>query len=130
VPLIHHFLHTLSPAGRQEIALTQDAVSFLTQYPWPGTVRELKNLCERMTVVHTGKEVDAAALSRLMEYHEPSRPLRIGRNGREDIERALAQAGGKMSRAAEILGIHRSTLWRKCRRLSRQNGGSEITGKP
>jgi transcriptional regulator of acetoin/glycerol metabolism len=36
----------------------------------------------------------------------------------EDIERALAQAGGKITRAAEILGVHRATLLRKCKRLS------------
>ena len=38
--------------------------------------------------------------------------------GMEDSERALAQAGGKITRAAEILGVHRATLWRKCKRLS------------
>jgi len=41
-----------------------------------------------------------------------------GPRGIEDIERALAQAGGKITRAAEILGVHRATLWRKCKRLS------------
>jgi PAS domain S-box-containing protein len=118
VPLMMQFLDTLSPSGHHGIAFTGDALSFLTQHPWPGNVRELRNLCERLTVVHTGKAVDAAFLTHLMEYRESTRPLRIGPRGMEDIERALAQAGGKISRAAEILGIHRATLWRKCKRLS------------
>jgi len=40
-----------------------------------------------------------------------------GPRGTEDIERALAQAGGKITRAAEILGVHRATLWRKSKRF-------------
>jgi len=43
-----------------------------------------------------------------MEYRESTRPLRSGSRSVEDIERALAQAGGKITRAAEILGVHRA----------------------
>lgn len=118
VPLMLQFLDTLSPSGHHGIVFSGDALSFLTQYPWPGNVRELRNLCERLTVVHTGKTVDAAFLTHLMEYWDSTQPLRSGSKGMEDIERALAQAGGKITRAAEILGIHRATLWRKCKRLS------------
>ena len=81
-------------------------------------MRELKNLCERLTVVHTGKTVDAAFLTHLMEYWDSTQPLGSGLKGREDIERALAQARGKIIRPAEILGVHRATLWPKCKRLS------------
>jgi len=118
VPLMLQFLETLSPSGHHGIVFSGDALSFLTQYPWPGNVRELRNLCERLTVVHTGKIVDAAFLTHLMEYREPTQRLHSGPRGMEDIERALAQAGGKITRAAEILGVHRATLWRKCKRLS------------
>lgn len=118
VPLMQRFLHTLSPSGHHGIVFSGDATAFLTRYPWPGNVRELRNLCERLTVVHTGKTVDAAFLTNLMEYRESARPLRSGPGGIEDIERALAQAGGKITRAAEILGVHRATLWRKCKRLA------------
>jgi PAS domain S-box-containing protein len=118
VPLTLQFLDILSPSGHHGIVLSGDALSFLTQYPWPGNVRELRNLCERLTVVHTGKTVDAAFLTHLMEYWYSTQPLRSGSKGMEDIERALAQAGGKITRAAEILGVHRATLWRKCKRLS------------
>jgi PAS domain S-box-containing protein len=118
VPLMYDFLGVPSAGGHHGIAFSGDALSFLTQYPWPGNVRELRNLCERLTVVHTGKTVDVAFLTHLMEYWDSTQPLRSGPKGMEDIERALAQAGGKITRAAEILGVHRATLWRKCKRLS------------
>jgi len=95
VPLMLQFLDTLSPSGNHGIVFSGDALSFLTQYPWPGNVRELRNLCERLTVVHTGKTVDAAFLTHLMEYRESTQPLRSGPTGMEEIERALAQAGGR-----------------------------------
>jgi PAS domain S-box-containing protein len=123
MPLMLHFLDTLSPSGRHGIVFSGDAPPFLTQYPWPGNVRELRNLCERLTVVHTGNPVDAAFLTHLMEYRESTRPPRVGPKDMEDIERALAQAGGKITRAAEILGVHRATLWRRCKRLSRGEKG-------
>lgn len=122
VPLIHHFLNSLPPATHQTLSIAEDATLLVTQYPWPGNVRELKNLCERLTVVQAGKVVNAAVLSRLMEYRDPaSRPHHRPRDA-EDIERAMAEAGGKVRRAAEILGIHRATLWRKRRRLSQKKG--------
>jgi transcriptional regulator of acetoin/glycerol metabolism len=71
-----------------------------------------------LAVVHTGKTVNAPFLTYLMEYRESTRPFRSGPNGMEDIERPLAQAGGKITRAADILDIHRATLWRKCKHLS------------
>jgi PAS domain S-box-containing protein len=122
LPLMMLFLDSLSPSGRHGIVFSDDAPSFLTRHPWPGNVRELRNLCERLTVVHTGKTVDAAFLTHLMEYRESARPPRGGSRDVEDIERALALAGGKITRAAEILGVHRATLWRRCRRLSAAKG--------
>jgi transcriptional regulator with PAS, ATPase and Fis domain len=122
MPLMWHFLDMLSPSKRDRFVFSEDAPPFLLQYPWPGNVRELRNLCERLTVVRTGRTVDAAFLTRLLEWREPSRPPRSGPKEMEDIERALAQAGGKVGRAAEILGVHRATLWRRCRRLSRTGG--------
>ncbi len=123
LPLMQRFLGNLSPSGRHGIVLSGDATSFLAQYPWPGNVRELRNLCERLTVVHAGKTVDAAFLTHLLEYRESMRPPPGVPKGMEDVERALAQAGGKIARAAEILGVHRATLWRKRKRHSSAKHG-------
>jgi transcriptional regulator, propionate catabolism operon regulatory protein len=118
LPLMMQFLSAHSPSGHHGIAFTDDALSFLTQYPWPGNVRELKNLCERLIVLNNGKPVDASSLSRLMEYCESARTLGTRPKDLGDIEGVIAQAGGNMNRAAEMLGIHRATLWRKRKLLS------------
>ncbi|RJR39662.1 MAG: sigma-54-dependent Fis family transcriptional regulator [Desulfobacteraceae bacterium] len=123
VPLMNHFLAAFSVPVSKEFELEREAISFLGRYPWPGNVRELRNLCERLNVVHAGKSVDAAVLSRLMAYSEPACAIRTGKTGLKDIESAIAQAGGKVSKAAEILGIHRATLWRKRKRSSLRSKG-------
>ncbi len=124
MPLTWHFLDTLFPRDRRRFVFSEDAPPFLTRYPWPGNVRELRNLCERLSVVRTGRTVDAAFLRHLLEYREAaSTPPRSGPPEMEEIERAMARAGGKVGRAAEMLGIHRSTLWRRTMRLSRAKNG-------
>jgi transcriptional regulator with PAS, ATPase and Fis domain len=119
LPLMRHALDALSSTGHHGIVFTDDALAFLVQSPWSGNVRELRNLCERLVVVSAGNTVDAAFLSHLMEYAEPTRSLRVGSKSGEEIEWALVEARGNVNRAAEILGIHRATLWRKRKRLSR-----------
>ena len=119
LPLMHHFLDTLSPGGAHGIVFSDDALSFLVQSAWSGNVRELRNLCERLVVVCSGESVDAAFLSHLMESAEPTRPMPAGSRSSADVEWALAEARGSVRRAAEILGIHRATLWRRRQRLGR-----------
>ncbi len=123
MPLMWHFLDTLFPRDRRRFVFSEDAPPFLTQYPWPGNVRELRNLCERLSVVRTGRTVDAAFLGHLLEYRESAAAARSGPPGMEEIERAMARAGGKVGRAAEMLGVHRSTLWRRTMRLARGKTG-------
>jgi transcriptional regulator with PAS, ATPase and Fis domain len=119
LPLMHHFLNTLSPEAAHGVVFTDDALSVLVHAPWPGNVRELRNLCERLVVVCSGESVDAAFLSHLMESAEPTRPMPAGSRSSADVEWALAEARGSVRRAAEILGIHRATLWRRRQRLGR-----------
>lgn len=124
MPLMWHFLDMLFPRDRRRFVFSEDAPPFLTRHPWPGNVRELRNLCERLSVVRTGRTVDAAFLGHLLEYRESATaPPRSGPPGAEEIERTIVRAGGKVGRAAGMLGVHRSTLWRRLRRLSRPKTG-------
>lgn len=119
IPLMYHFLNLFSSTNSLKFTFSNDAVSFLTNYSWPGNVRELRNLCERLTILlNDGEIIDLPLLKRIIEYQEPIQLSRNTLNSINDIHHALLQAGGKVSRAAEILGIHRTTLWRRIKRLS------------
>jgi DNA-binding NtrC family response regulator len=93
-------------------------------YDWPGNVRELENALERAAVVAGGGEIRAEHLpQRVLEAPTPQlvsdRPL--PNPAMEVIERAyiewvLQAEGGNKSRAAEVLGIDPSTLYRKLHR--------------
>jgi len=107
--------------------LTEDAKGALLAYDWPGNVRELENALERAVVLSKSTSIDLSALpDKLTEPRaEPLVAERAHPNPTLDvIERAyitwvLQSEGGNKTRAAEVLGIDPSTLYRK---LSRYEG--------
>ena len=107
--------------------LSQEAQGVLLAYDWPGNVRELENALERAVVLSKGDTIDLGALpEKLSERRaEPLVAERLHANPTLDvIERAyitwvLQSEGGNKTRAAEVLGIDPSTLYRK---LSRYEG--------
>src|SRR6266571_4270263 len=111
----------------QPKALAEDAKGALLAYDWPGNVRELENALERAVVLSKATTIDLAALpDKLTERRaEPLVADRPHTNPTLDvIERAyitwvLQSEGGNKTRAAEVLGIDPSTLYRK---LSRYEG--------
>src|SRR5256885_82587 len=111
----------------QPKALAEDAKVALLAYDWPGNVRELENALERAVVLSKATTIDLAALpAKLTERRaEPLLADRPHTNPTLDvIERAyitwvLQSEGGNKTRAAEVLGIDPSTLYRK---LSRYEG--------
>ena len=113
-PLVHHYLR-----GR---AIAPDALALLTAYPWPGNVRELRNAIERATTLVPAGEVRAADLPPRIREAGRAAALVAGASRRQatlrDLEREyileiLRQVGGNKSRASEILGLDRKTLYRK-----------------
>ena len=124
VPLLcEYFLQRLSN-GTGPLGISPEAEALLTRYDWPGNVRELENALERAAVLSKGDMIQPAALpSRLTE--EAATPLvseRLpGNPALEVIERAyilwvLQAESGNKARAAEVLGIDPSTLYRKLNR--------------
>ena len=119
--------------GEKPKPLSQEAQGVLLAYDWPGNVRELENALERAVVLSKGDTIDLAALpDKLTERRaEPLVAERPHVNPTLDvIERAyitwvLQSEGGNKTRAAEVLGIDPSTLYRK---LSRYEGGGDDTG--
>lgn len=101
--------------------LTPGAFDALSVYPWPGNVRELENALERAAVLTPGDEIDAASLPEritaprvapLVSDH-PARNPPLDVIERAYISWVLQAEGGNKSRAAEVLGIDPSTLYRK-----------------
>ena len=138
--LLTHFLHSIAQDNGRDIhGFTQDAMNVLQAYRWPGNIRELRNCVERMVVMTRGNRltvtdipreiVDAFVLSPSPGKEEapPPQPspspaedaapqpvsLDIRANELAAMKRALEQAGGNRTRAAEILGISRRTLQRR-----------------
>jgi two-component system response regulator HydG len=124
------FLERIAKEREIEVKrLTNEAVEALLAYDWPGNVRELENALEHAAVLSPGDELDPSVLpARVLE--PKAQPL-IGERAPvnptlEVIEQAyinwvLEAEGGNKSRAAEVLGIDPSTLYRK---LSRYEAGS------
>jgi two-component system response regulator HydG len=123
--LAEHFLHRIAGQRNEEPKqLTPDAVMALAEYAWPGNVRELENALERAVILTPEREVTAASLpERVTERRaEPLVSSRTPPNPTlEAVERAyimwvLQSESGNKSRAAEVLGIDPSTLYRKLSR--------------
>ncbi len=99
---------------------TDAALRLLGAYPWPGNIRELSNLCERMAILRSGLEVGPQQLPleiRSDTSSEPSQGFNLPRDGvaLEDVEtqlirQALERTSGNRSRAARLLGLTRDTL--------------------
>ena len=96
------------------------ATAAIQQYPWPGNVRELENRVRRAVIMSEGARVTAAdlELADIMQTNPP-RTLRAAREAveREVVQQALQRQGGKISRAAEDLGISRPTLYELLEKL-------------
>lgn len=99
--------------------LSPSAVNALESYDWPGNIRELRNIVQRLMVSCKQQSISAdavkLALADLEEPVEYAPETLAGYDEIAEIRNALAKARGKYTLAAEILGIGRTTLWRKMR---------------
>jgi DNA-binding NtrC family response regulator len=136
VPLLaQHFLQKHAARSGVEdasaISIAQDAMRRLMAYHWPGNVRQLENTVERALVLrggrHTieitdfGPEMQAVPVETPTEVDLPDAgidlPSLVGRIERDLIQRALARTSGNRADAARLLGLKRTTLVEKLRRL-------------
>ncbi len=116
------FVTTGESSLRGISALAEDAA---TAHHWPGNARELRNRVERAVALATGDWIMPGDLfppgpSAVSEAHAtPNRPLAEIREAaeRRAIESALRDTRGQIKDAADLLGISRTTLWEKMRRL-------------
>jgi transcriptional regulator with GAF, ATPase, and Fis domain len=132
LPLAEHFLVGFcQQAKRKPLRLMADARRRLQAHHWPGNVRELRNLMERVAFLTTEETVQADDLAFILapeaeSSYEPAEGFGLGdatkEFQREFIRRAIKRVGGNMSSAADLLGLHRSNLYRKMRQLEMETG--------
>ena len=137
VPILaRHFVSLLGRQYGRNVVLEEGAVAPLVDYPWPGNVRELKNLIERLIILTPGPAITAAAVSSALGPEATTRPAETERDfaslreGREDFERRfivrkLKESAGNVVRAAQLLGLERSHLYRKMRAYGLRTGTGE-----
>jgi len=114
-PLVEHLLRTL---GAPHPHVSPEVLRLLTAYPWPGNIRELRNVLERALLLARGEPLrpehfpGLTAPRRLPRPASPVEPLETGR-----VMEVLRQVGGNKKEAARRLGISRATLYRHLRRM-------------
>jgi len=99
---------------RDATRLTAAALAALADYPWPGNLRELRNVLERAVLLSDRPEIDRGDLRFDPPASEPAgAPRTLLEIERDAIGRALAAEGGRVARAAFRLGVPRSSLYQK-----------------
>ena len=120
IPLLaHYFLKKYAERYRQPSRLTESGLKAMEIYSWPGNVRQLQHMMERLAILAPGGRIDEAAVREAIERMEPRETSSetLADTESEQIRRVLAATGGNKSRAAKILGIERKTLYRKLERM-------------
>ncbi len=121
--LANHFLRKYEKSlGRTGMRFSKGAMHLLVSYQWPGNVRELENTVERAAILAETDVIHSHDLpDKLRDSSAPSPALdstdmTLEELEREHIRRILATAEGDKAKAARMLGIHLSTLYRKVQR--------------
>lgn len=114
IPLLANFF--LQRLNQRVQRIDDEAMNLLLSYSWQGNIRELKNIIERSAILAEGDAITPELLP--PEFHgEPSsssdNPNSLKEMERIHIRRVLEQVGGNKTKAAEMLGIGTSTLYRK-----------------
>jgi len=122
--LVQFFLHKYNSAYGKDISgLTRRTQTVLLQHPWPGNVRELENVISSACITGAGDFVDLADLPEHFQHRGPRsmdgedwKPLSLDEVRRVHIQRVLEMCQGNRLRAAQILGIGRTSLYRYLKR--------------
>jgi DNA-binding NtrC family response regulator len=124
--LVQHFISKFSDQTKKKISgISEDALKLLVNYSWPGNVRELENIIQRAITLTQSETILPndlpSSLLQEIRGNVLDRGLRekysIDQLEKEYIRKILVEVGGNKSKAAEILGLDRKTLYRKLEEL-------------
>lgn len=127
--LVTHFLDRFNREFRKNVrGVSEEVFEVFSVYRWPGNIRELENLMERLVVLSTEEVIPLSMIPSDMLTEEIDVPIETAGEGlhlkkatqileKRFIERALKLTDGNLQHAAELLGVHRSTVQTKIREL-------------
>jgi DNA-binding NtrC family response regulator len=116
--LVDHMLAKFNHLQGKDIAgVSSDAMARLMEHDFPGNVRELENIIERAVILEKDTTIHAESLPQTIKLFEvdtisPNRVRTIDELNREYAEKILDFVDHNRSKAAELLGISRTSLWR------------------
>ncbi|MDP3585011.1 MAG: sigma 54-interacting transcriptional regulator [Thiobacillus sp.] len=132
-PLVRHQLNLISQSYQRNVGLTPEAMDRLADYRWPGNIRQLRNVLERLVLLAEGATVSAREVEHVIRSEAAGAPdapahaapaagavrpyLPAQSHDRPQIEQALAQTHGNKSRAAQLLGLTLRQLNYRIKRL-------------
>ncbi len=126
-PMANRFLHEFAEMyNKRVLEFTPAAIQVLMDYHWPGNVRELKNAVEKMVIFSKSERIGEIEARKMLRSGQQNFQTTQGLNSlkeqmaameREFILQAIAEANGNLTKAAEALGITRSALFKKKRKL-------------
>ncbi len=138
--IIQHFITIhAQKTGKNILGFTPEAMRFMVAYPWPGNIRELRNTVEYAFVLAKGKGIrpehlpekihGAALYTPVSEDGLPVPPasesspagpttVTVSKNQRQELISALHKAQGNQTRAADILGVSRITVWKRMKKYN------------
>ena len=129
LPLAHDFLREFSEAFHRDVkGFTAEAEQALLDQPWPGNVRQLRNCVERAVALSQAPRIGVDALFPFEAIEPDAAPLPTlaevrDRAERQHIRAVLADVDNRIEEAAKRLGVSRSTLFDKMRKLDIRSGG-------
>jgi DNA-binding NtrC family response regulator len=115
--LARFFLNKYTARYHRNVKLMDSGLRALKDYTWPGNVRQLQHVIERLSIL--ADRIDSDAVQQALTAMESrERPVETLADAEEDqIRKVLAATGGNKSKAAQLLGIERKTLYRKLERM-------------
>jgi DNA-binding NtrC family response regulator len=128
--LVNSFLEKFSDSDGNVRTISEDAMAHLVAYDWPGNVRELENAIERAIALGSGPILHVGDLPSNLQYNTGERLpqndelLPLEELERRAILRALREASGDKLAAARLLGIGKTTLYRKLKQYEAQSQSS------
>jgi DNA-binding NtrC family response regulator len=117
--LVHYFLKRYNQRYKLDTRLTDSGVKAMEEYSWPGNIRQLQHMMERLTILAPGGRIDDAAVRQSIEQMDSRDHASdsLADTEAEQIRRVMTATNGNKSRAAKVLGIERKTLYRKLERM-------------